>query len=179
VHPARCARLPMQRPCRRSRRRRKRRRRPPAPARPTGVRRGRRSLRPCRSGGPGRRRPNRGSAPASSTNRSHGRARRRRPTHIVRPTGRLRRLAGRPAHHVTGPVEDASGGGAQAPGWEPHRAQVGRWLRWKPGHPVRRRPRTSRADQAPGAKVVRPVGRSTFTPGAWPAPRRVGRRQTG
>ena len=53
------------------------------------------------------------------------------------------------------------------------------WLRWKPGHPACHRPRTSRADQASGAKVVRPVGRSTFTPEACPAPRRVGRRQTG
>lgn len=37
----------------------------------------------------------------------------------------------------------------------------------------------SRADQGQGDKVVRPVGRSTLSPWPWPAPRCVGRRQTG
>jgi hypothetical protein len=50
------------------------------------------------------------------------------------------------------------------------------WLRWKPGHPPTIGPGKSRADQAPRVKVVRPVGRSTLTRGARPAPRRVGRR---
>jgi hypothetical protein len=38
------------------------------------------------------------------------------------------------------------------------------------GHPLCRRARTSRADQASGAKVVLPVGSSTFAPEAWSAP---------
>ena len=37
-------------------------------------------------------------------------------------------------------------------------------------HPVPRRPGASRADQAPMAKVVQPVGCSTLTIGTWPAP---------
>jgi hypothetical protein len=41
------------------------------------------------------------------------------------------------------------------------------------------RPRQSRANTAPGVQVVRTVARSTWTPGAAPAPRSVGRRQTG
>lgn len=46
-------------------------------------------------------------------------------------------------------------------------------------HPVCHRPRQSRADAPPGVQVVRTVARSTWTPGATPAPRCVGRRQTG
>lgn len=46
-------------------------------------------------------------------------------------------------------------------------------------HPVCHRPRTNRTDTAPGVQVVRPVGRSTWTPGTAPAQRVMGRRQTG
>ena len=41
----------------------------------------------------------------------------------------------------------------------------------------RHRPRASRADQAPRAKVVRPAGRSTLTPGALPSYPEGGRRR--
>src|SRR5438552_4177486 len=37
--------------------------------------------------------------------------------------------------------------------------------------------RASPADQAHGVKVVQPVGCSTLTPWAWPAPYRAGRRR--
>jgi hypothetical protein len=50
---------------------------------------------------------------------------------------------------------------------------------WDGGHPAHRRPRRSRADLPRGAKVVRPVGRSTLSPRGRPAPRYVGRRRTG
>jgi hypothetical protein len=53
------------------------------------------------------------------------------------------------------------------------------WLVRESSHPVCRRPRQSRADAVPGVQVVRTVARSTWTPGTTPAPRRVGRRQTG
>jgi hypothetical protein len=43
-------------------------------------------------------------------------------------------------------------------------------------HPLTHRPRTSRAERALPVKVVRPVGRSTVTGSARPAPRKVGRR---
>jgi hypothetical protein len=46
-------------------------------------------------------------------------------------------------------------------------------------HPACHRPRQSRADAAHGVQVVRTVARSTWTPWTTPAPRSVGRRQTG
>jgi hypothetical protein len=64
----------------------------------------------------------------------------------------------------------ASGGGLRHGDRQHHaRLQVYRWFMWEPGHSLRRRPRQSQADQASGLKVVRPVGRSTFTPDACPA----------
>ena len=83
--------------------------------------------------------------------------------------------------HHTGALITCLWRGTQARGWRGQGApvKVVRGLRWKPGHPLCRRPRTSRADQALPVKVVRPVGRSTFTGRAWPAPRWVGRRQRG
>ncbi len=60
------------------------------------------------------------------------------------------------------------------------RAGAGRWgVAVGNSHPACRRPRQSRADTAPGVQVVRTVARSTWTPGTAPAPRCVGRRQTG
>jgi hypothetical protein len=62
--------------------------------------------------------------------------------------------------------EDASGGGAQTPGWEGRRSRVpagaGR-ASWG-SHPDHLRPRQSRAVAAQGVKVVRTVARSTLTP---------------
>lgn len=43
-------------------------------------------------------------------------------------------------------------------------------LRWKPGHPLHRRPRRSQADQALGAKVVLPWGAPPSRPGPGPLP---------
>ncbi|MGH3767895.1 MAG: UTRA domain-containing protein [Pseudonocardiaceae bacterium] len=75
-----------------------------------------------------------------------------------RPVRRSRTLSGVDA-------QTASGGGAQASG-------IG-------CHPDHHRPRRSRANLPCGAKVVRPVGRSTLAPQGRPAPRCVGRRRTG
>ena len=75
---------------------------------------------------------------------------------------------------------DASGGGAQAPGWREPCATAGCVVVSVGGsHPACHRPRQSRADAVPGVQVVRTVARSTWTPGTTPAPRCVGRRQTG
>ena len=48
------------------------------------------------------------------------------------------------------------------------RVELGGWLRWKPGHPARLRPRTSRADQATVAKVVQSWSAPPSPP--WPGP---------
>src|SRR5690242_8809687 len=48
------------------------------------------------------------------------------------------------------------------------RAELAGWLRWKPGHPTRLRPRTSRADQATVAKVVQSWSAPPSPP--WPGP---------
>lgn len=61
---------------------------------------------------------------------------------------------------------DASGGGAQTPGWEGRRSRVppGAWRASWGSHPDHLRPRQSRAVAAQGVKVVRTVARSTLTP---------------
>jgi hypothetical protein len=119
-------------------------------ARPTGVRRGRRSLRPCRSGGPPDEEPAADSLQRSAPDRSRGMGAGPPADSLRSPYGCLRYQTAAPLTRSRGAVEDAnaSGGGASGSEMGPHRAQVGRWLRWKPGHRVRRRPRTSRADQA-------------------------------
>jgi hypothetical protein len=109
------------------------------------------------------------------------RAQGRRLTPSGRPTGGLRPSDGSPAHQITEALTTASGGGSLTRGWlaRGRVRRAGQWLRWKPGHPLRRRPRTSRADQALPAKVVLPVGSSTITGRACPAPLRAGRRRRG
>ena len=47
--------------------------------------------------------------------------------------------------------------------------QAQRWLRWKPDHPARHRPGTSRADQGHGYQMERPTGRTIWYPWPWPA----------
>jgi hypothetical protein len=106
-----------------------RRRRPPAPARPTGVRRGRRSLRPCRSGGPHDENP---TADFLQPIGSGALARDGR-----RPAGQLTSFArwafgdwtAAPLPRPRGSVEDASGGRLRlGDGVGPHEAHGGQWL---------------------------------------------------
>ena len=76
---------------------------------------------------------------------------------------------------------DASGGGSAGTGMAgaPFSPADTTWRARRCSHPVHRRPRQSRADEAPGVQVVRTVARSTWTPGTTPAPQCVGRRRTG
>lgn len=83
---------------------------------------------------------------------------------------------------------EGAGGGGRGVGAPPAGADdsgmelpngSGGWVVEEGCHPVRHRPRQSRAEQGRGDKVVRPVGRSTLSPRPWPAPRCVGRRQDG
>jgi hypothetical protein len=104
---------------------------------------------------------------------SHGRTR-------SRNTGSdaLRVLRPAPSHEPTvkrarpwglsQPLTGASGGGLRLRDGARRRAELGECLRWKPGHPARHRPRTSRADQATVAKVVQSWSAPPSPP--WPGP---------
>jgi hypothetical protein len=76
------------------------------------------------------------------------------------------------SRHHKGLLLHASGGGTLTRGsLRPVRiGGSGHRLRWKPGDPLRRRPRTSRADQALPAKVVRPWGAPPSPVGPGPLP---------
>jgi hypothetical protein len=80
----------------------------------------------------------------------------------------------------TSPVKSCLRRGAQAPRWRGAVRECRRSGGVRGGsHPACHRPRQSRADAAHGVQVVRTVARSTWTPWTTPAPRSVGRRQTG
>ena len=108
------------------------------------------------------------------------------PSTLSARLGKARRalgsLASEPARgrpHAGAGIADraASGGGQTTPGWSCRTVAV---VGGGGGMPSRQPPtQASRADQGQGDKVVRPVGRSTLSPWPWPAPRCVGRRQTG
>ncbi len=95
-----------------------------------------------------------------------------RPYGWDRPKGMSRALTGRRLH----PSPTCLRRGPQAPGWRGRRTRVPAhgWLGARNSHPVRHRPRTSRADTAPGVQVVRTVARSTWTPGTASAPHACG-----
>jgi hypothetical protein len=64
-------------------------------------------------------------------------------------TGETARTLPIPAAQELGAQKHASGGGLRLRDGRHGRVELGGWLRWKPGHRARLRPRASRADQAP------------------------------
>jgi len=79
------------------------------------------------------------------------------------------------------PGQDASGGGAPAPGWPSHPQRASsRVGGWEPVHPARHRPRHSRADRHRNRQPHdAPHRHPPWRPRRQPAPQRVGRRRTG
>jgi hypothetical protein len=69
--------------------------------------------------------------------------------------------------------------GHSGSGMGPESRSVSWWLGWKPVHPARRRPRTSRAEPPAVAKVVQSWSAPPSPPPAAPLPDGVGRRWTG
>ena len=88
-----------------------------------------------------------------------------RPDHVVRADGARR--SGPAAGPVTKMMPPAGASGSVTGATRPGRRT---WLGWKACRSPRRHPGTSRADQAAPIQVVRPVGRSTWTGTARPAP---------